>query len=93
MFASVNGSTGALVSSSEDIVSSTRNGTGDYTITLNQQFDPADCAFVVTARGAATTLVPAVVHTDNSNKQVLWQTTGGTATDQDFDIMGVIART
>lgn len=66
----------------------TRASAGIYDLALLQPASQENCTAQVTFRGsgAATGLVPTVVHTSASSKQIRIVNAGGVATDHDFDI-------
>lgn len=64
----------------------TRNGVGDYTVTLDDPADASQCSILCTGRGASNAQAFRVVHTSATQKQIL-ALVGGVATDNDFDFM------
>jgi len=59
-------------------------GTGVYTLTLDQPVDAAECAILVTARGATPGFAH-VVHTSDTVKTVNMVDAAGAAQDTAFD--------
>jgi hypothetical protein len=90
MFVSFDGA-GLVISSSSDVVSVVRNGAGDYSVTLNQDYPDAESAFALSpADGTLGDLrPPGIVHTSDTVKQVLWQNAAGVATDNATSLIGV----
>lgn len=64
----------------------TRNGAGDYTLVLDQGIDSTQCGFKVTPRQSPGAIV-AVVHTSDTDKQILLFNAAGVAADVDFDVL------
>jgi len=90
MFVSIVGATGVITASSHDVTGVVRNGAGDYSITLNQNYPAALSAFTIGPRTANSTDRQTIVHTSDTVKQLLTDLIAA-ATDQDCDVIGVTA--
>ena len=64
----------------------TRNGAGDYSLTLDQGIDSTQSSIHVTPRESPGAIVTAV-HTSDTSKQILLFDAAGMATDIDFDVL------
>lgn len=64
----------------------TRNGAGDYSLTLDQGLDSTQCSVHITPRQSPGAIV-ACVHTSDEIKQILLFDAAGMAADIDFDVV------
>jgi hypothetical protein len=83
-YGSVNGTTGAKVSGAG--FTPARSAKGVYTLTMDQAADAAECAVLVTSRGA-TPAYASVEQTSDGVKTVNTVDAAGAAVDSDFDFL------
>ncbi len=63
----------------------TKNGTGDYALTVEPGMDVDEFALIVSIEGS-TPLISSIVHTSDTAKQVLLEDDAGAATDATFKV-------
>lgn len=64
---------------SKGVTSITDNGVGDHTITLDEALNANECIVLYEGRGAG--LIPQIVHTSNTAKQLLTLDNAGAPAD------------
>lgn len=83
-FAKITGASGALVDT-VNMTGSVKNGTGDYTLTIGSEIDPATRHVSITARGAGTVELAPGGDTDGA-LQILTKNAAGAAADLDCEV-------
>ncbi len=66
----------------------TKNGTGDYALTVDPGMDAGEYALLVSIEGA-TPLISSIVDTSDTAKQVLIETDAGVAADATFKVTAI----